>query len=63
MNTIIVTGTALVGETLVSAVVAFGFARLRFVGRDLWFMVVLATMMLPSQITLIPLFILFKNLG
>ena len=63
INTAIVTGTALVGETLVSAVVAFGFARLRFVGRDFWFMVLLATMMLPSQVTLIPLFILFKNLG
>src|SRR5579884_3035590 len=63
LNTIIVTGTALVGETLVSAVVAYGFARMRFVGRDFWFLVVLATMMLPSQITLIPLFILFKNLG
>ncbi len=63
LNTAIITGTTLVGETIVSAVVAFGFARLRFIGRDFWFIVVLATMMLPSQVTLIPLFILFKQLG
>lgn len=63
LNTIIITGTTLVGETITSAVVAYGFARLRFVGRDVWFIVVLATMMLPQQVTLIPLFILFKQIG
>ncbi len=63
VNTIIITSINLVGETLTSAVVAYGFARMRFVGRSFWFMVVLATMMLPQQVTLIPLFILYKQLG
>ena len=63
LNTATITGINLVGETLTSAVVAYGFARLRFVGRDAWFVVVLATMMLPQQVTLIPLFILYKQLG
>jgi multiple sugar transport system permease protein len=63
INTATITAINLVGETLASAIVAYGFARMRFVGRDAWFMVVLATMMLPQQVTLIPLFILYKQLG
>jgi multiple sugar transport system permease protein len=62
-NTLTITGINLIGETLMSAVVAFGFARMRFVGREFWFTVVLATMMLPQQVTLIPLFILYKQIG
>jgi ABC-type glycerol-3-phosphate transport system permease component len=43
--------------------VAYGFSRLRFPGRDVLFLVVLGTMMIPFQILIIPRFILFKNLG
>jgi multiple sugar transport system permease protein len=46
-----------------STIVAYGFARLKWVGRDLLFGVCLATLMIPYQVTLVPLFITFKNLG
>ena len=45
------------------AIVGFGFARIRFVGRDVLFLLVLATLMLPYPSVLAPLFLLFKNLG
>jgi len=41
---------------------AYGFARMRFVGRDLWFGVVLATMMVPYVVTLVPNFVIFSRL-
>ncbi|MBK8027490.1 MAG: carbohydrate ABC transporter permease [Chloroflexi bacterium] len=46
-----------------SGIVAFGFARLRFRGRDLWFSIMLLTLMLPSQILMIPQYIIFNELG
>ena len=62
-NTIVVTLIALFGQVLSSSLVAFGFARLRFPGRDILFLVVLATIMIPFQVTLIPTFILFRELN
>jgi multiple sugar transport system permease protein len=62
-NSIVYAGASLVGELVSCSLVAFGFARIRFHGRDFWFAVLLSTMMLPNQVTLIPQFILFKNLG
>jgi multiple sugar transport system permease protein len=53
----------LVGELVVCSMVAFSFARLRWPGRDLCFVLLLATMMLPNAITMVPLFIIFKQLG
>jgi len=50
-------------DVLSSAIVAFGFARLRFRGSNVLFFIVLSTMMLPPQVTMIPLFILFSRLG
>ena len=50
-------------DVITSAVVAFGFARLRFRGSNVLFFIVLSTMMLPPQVTMIPLFILFARLG
>jgi len=50
--------------TLVSSmIVAYGFARIPWRGRDTLFWVCIATMMLPWQVTMVPLFIIFKNLG
>ncbi|GIK75946.1 MAG: sugar ABC transporter permease [Chloroflexota bacterium] len=50
--------------TLVSSmVVAYGFAKIPWRGRDALFWVCIATMMLPWQVTMVPLFIIFKNLG
>lgn len=46
-----------------SAFVAYGFARLQFVGRGVWFAIMLATMMLPTQVQIIPQYIMFSRLG
>ena len=62
-NTVLITATTLVGNVLVSALVAYGFARTRFPGRDAIFMVLLATLMLPYVVTLIPQFVLFRTVG
>lgn len=52
-----------IGVTLSSAVVAYGFARIRWPGRDILFTVCLMTMMIPTQVTMVPLFIIFRQLG
>jgi ABC-type glycerol-3-phosphate transport system permease component len=62
-NTTLITATASVGTLLTASLVAFGFARLRFPGRDVWFLVLLSTIMLPGQVTLVPTFIIFRLLG
>lgn len=62
-NSMIVTVGATAGSMLCSALVAFGFARLRFPGRNILFMLVLSTLMLPAVVTLVPNFILFRQLG
>ncbi len=62
-NTVVVTALAVFGQTLSAAVVAFGFARFRFPGRDILFVVVLATMMLPWHVTIVPSFLLYSRLG
>lgn len=51
------------GAVFSGALVGFAFGRLRFVGRDLLFLLVLAAMLLPPQVTMIPLFLLFRGLG
>ena len=61
-NTAIITAASLAGQILSASVVAYGFARLRFPGRDVLFILLLATMMLPWQVTMVPLFVVFKNL-
>ena len=63
LNTGIVVFLAVLGTVLGSASVAFSFARLRWPGRDLFFSLLLASMMLPEVVTLIPKFILFRQLG
>lgn len=61
-NTVLVTSLSMVGAMATSALAAYSFARLRFPARDVIFVVVLATMMLPSWVTLIPVYIIFRNL-
>jgi len=63
LNTVFVTGMAMVGQIASASLVAFGFARLRFPGRDILFLVLLATIMIPYHVTLIPTFVLFQKLG
>ena len=62
-NTIFIVFWTVLGEVIVSSIVAYAFARLRWKGRNALFIVVLATMMLPRQVTLIPDFLIFKYLG
>lgn len=62
-NTLILVVLGVVGTLLSSSLVAYGFARLRFPGRDLLFKILLATMMLPGAVTLMPQFLLFRSLG
>ncbi len=63
MNTLIVTFGALIGQVASAAVSAYSFARLRWPGRDIIFGIILATIMVPYTVTLIPTFILFKEFG
>jgi len=61
-NTMIIVVGSIVGTILSCSLVAYGFARLRFPGRDLLFSLVLATMMLPGVVRLIPTFIIFQKM-
>jgi multiple sugar transport system permease protein len=62
-NTVLILALTLPGVVLSSSLVGYGFARLKFPGRDLWFALTIASIMLPPQVTLIPLYIVFHQLG
>ncbi|CAN5720828.1 carbohydrate ABC transporter permease [soil metagenome] len=63
VNTLFVTLVATFGTVVSASLVAYGFARFRFRGRNLLFTVLLATMMLPSQVTMVPVFMIWRGLG
>ncbi len=62
-NTALITGLSIIGKVISVTLVAFSFSRLRWWGRDVLFLVMLSTLMLPPHVTLIPQFILFKQLN
>ncbi|HCA38345.1 MAG: carbohydrate ABC transporter permease [Phycisphaerales bacterium] len=62
-NSIVVTVLVIIGTVLSCSLVGFAFARIRFRGRGWMFLLMLATMMLPAQVTMIPLFLLFRSMG
>lgn len=62
-NTTIITLLTIAGHLLSCTVIAYAFARLRAPGRDFLFVVMLATMMLPYPVTMVPLYVLFNRLG
>lgn len=62
-NTLLLCFFNVTAAVLSSAVVAYGFARLQFRGRETLFMIMIATMALPGQVTMIPVFALFRWLG
>ena len=62
-NTVTITLFSTIGWLLSSSLVAYGFARLRFPGRNILFYILLSTMMLPPQVTMVPLFVIFRTLG
>lgn len=62
-NSVIYAVLVVIGDVISCSLVAYGLARVRWPGRDALFLLTIATMLLPSQVTLIPLFVIFKNLG
>lgn len=62
-NTLFVAGMNVIAVVFSSSFVAYGFARMRFPGRDFWFGIVMATLFLPYAILLVPSFIIFTRLG
>src|SRR5690606_5151380 len=63
VNSIIVTGGITALSLLVNALAGFAFAKYRFPGRDRLFVILIVTMMIPGQVTMIPVFLLLKSLG
>ncbi|MCW5859556.1 MAG: carbohydrate ABC transporter permease, partial [Caldilineales bacterium] len=61
-NSAVVAVTATVGQMVISSLAAFAFARMRFWGREAIFLLFLATMMIPEQVTLIPRFLIIREL-
>lgn len=62
-NSFFISIVGTVGAVFSSAFIAFGFARLKFRGRNFWFICMLITMMLPFQVIMIPQYIIFNKLG
>ena len=63
VNSLILVALGLFGQTFVSILVAFGFARTQFPGRNQLFVVVLATLMLPHQMMTVPWYAMFRTVG
>ena len=62
-NSFIVTILTVIGSVLASAMAAYGFSRIKFKGRTLWFVCMMITMMVPSQVLMVPQYVLFHTLG
>jgi multiple sugar transport system permease protein len=62
-NTVFITILAVSAELITTSLVAYGFARFEFRGRNTLFMILLSTMMLPTVVTLIPNFLIWRHLG
>lgn len=62
-NTVLITLLVMVAHVLVSSLIGYAFSRLRAPGKNVCFLLLLSTMMLPSQVTMIPLYIMFKELN
>jgi multiple sugar transport system permease protein len=63
LNTLILAGLTITGNLFSCTYVAYGFSRIRWKGRNALFLVVLATMLLPQHVTIVPLFITYRKLG
>jgi ABC-type glycerol-3-phosphate transport system permease component len=62
-NSVVITACVVFGTVLSCSLVGYAFARLRFRGSKTLFIIMLSTMMLPGQVTMIPVFLLFRSLG
>jgi len=63
INSFIITITATLGQVATASIVAYGFARVKFIGKKFWFMLMLATMLLPREILMIPQYIIISTIG
>ena len=63
LNSVLIASGVTIGNLLISSLAGFGFAKYRFPGRGALFLLILATFMIPLQVTMIPLFFIVKNLG
>ncbi len=63
VNTMLVTVAVVIGNLLFCSLAGYAFARIRFFGRDVVFVLVLATLMIPFQVTMIPTFVIVRKLG
>lgn len=63
LNSSVITLASLFGQVVSSAIVAYGFARFRFPGRDILFFVLVGTIILPQEAMIVPRFLQFKSLG
>jgi len=63
INTLIVVAFAMVGTVSTAAIVSFGFARINFKGKKMAFALLMGSVMLPGQLLLIPIFLIFNNMG
>ena len=62
-NTFFIAIVSIIGTVLSCTLIAYGFARIRWPGRNIFFLIYLSTIMLPAQVTMIPLYIVYKQLG
>jgi ABC-type glycerol-3-phosphate transport system permease component len=62
-NTVFLVAVNLLAIIVTSSFCAYGFARIQFPGRDVWFVILLATMMMPYYVLMIPIFIMFSKIG
>ncbi len=62
-NSVFLVVMNILGQIFGASLAAYAFSRLRWPGREFCFVLVLATLMVPPQVTLIPVFLIFKNLG
>lgn len=62
-NSLFMCAAAIVGNLIACTMAAYAFARLKFAGRDFWFAVMMVTLMLPGQVTIVPRYILFNTFG
>lgn len=63
LNSLTISLLSVVGNVFACSLAAYAFARLEFAGRKFWFAMMLMTLMLPYQVTLIPQYVLFRGLG
>jgi multiple sugar transport system permease protein len=63
LNSFLVTGATVLGNLVLCSLAGYAFARLRFFGRDVLFVLLLATLMIPFQVVMIPIFLIMRHLG